>query len=940
MRRRSIWVASCALFVLAVAATSLQRVPAGSLGVGASGIAEPGWHLVAPWSRLRLLPRTGSVRCRGIELRTPEGARFTFDLEGDYAMQGALAPRLASDVRRVGLDAALKALAQSVLDDLGRRSDVETILSDPASLEARVAAAGATAGVTLARVRVTSEIADAVLLRRRTEEARARLQPMRSPVLVIGLDGADWETLDRAVGAGQLPHLARLVREGARADLRSYDPMLSPLLWTTVATGKPPDQHGIADFLVKDKASGLRRPISSDFRKVKALWNDFSELDRPSSWLAWWASYPAEPILGTKVTELVAYTVVRGGREAAATRPHLAWPEDYLAHHKDALVPLTDVALEDMRAVLPWLTEAEYLQAQQRAAAPEAPDPNDKKPQEPVSFVLKLLAAAKTYHALALEQLRAGSPFVAVYYEGIDMMGHRFQHCMEPRMALCPDADYVLYRDAVPAYLRFQDRQIGELLQAAGPDTVTVMVSDHGFKSGARRPPDIPPYTTGMPAEWHRAWGVLLLHGPGIRRGALPPASIYDIAPTLLYLTGLPQAEDLRGRPVLEAFTASRPLERIRSYELVGKPLARDRAVPLDAEAAAEMVANLRALGYVGGGEATAPAALAQSATAEEGEADTQVYYHRNLATNLIKQGDLRAAEAELLQANQRRPFPKTYAMLSEVRASQGRFAEAAAALREGYAAIPDQMNPHSVLWMVEMDLRAGSVPQAEADTRTYGPRTTEGVRTAIEGRMQEARGDLGSAVASYERALAAEPLLTSALLRLQTLYRAAGQPDRIVPYLERGLAASKDADLYQNLLGEHARAKGELPTALAHFQAAVDLQPENGLYLGNLAGTLAALGRKAEAQERLAWALRWSPTDPQAWLAIAGAQDRLGNTDGALQAFKEAKEHGAPEPATDAGTALVLARAGRRDEARRLVADSLSRHPGDPTLRALAARL
>ncbi|HET9299101.1 MAG TPA: tetratricopeptide repeat protein, partial [Candidatus Polarisedimenticolaceae bacterium] len=342
----------------------------------------------------------------------------------------------------------------------------------------------------------------------------------------------------------------------------------------------------------------------------------------------------------------------------------------------------------------------------------------------------------------------------------------------------------------------------------------------------------------------------------------------------------------------------------------------------------------------VGGGDAAPPTATAQSAPAEEGEAETQVYYHRNLATNLIKQGNVREAEAQLLLANQRQPFPKTYAMLSEVRASQGRFADAAAALRDGYAAIPEQMNAHSVLWMVEMDLRAGSTAQAEADARTYGPRTTEGVRTAIEGRMQEARGDLPGAVDSYERALSTEPLLTSALLRLQALYRAAGQPDRILPFLERGLGASKDADLYQNLLGEHARAKGDLKNALTHFQAAVEVQPENGLYLGNLAGTLAALGRKAEAEERLNWALRWNPTDPQAWLAIAGAQDRLGNTDGALQAFKEAKEHGAPEPATDAGTALVLARAGRRDEARRLIADSLSRHPGDPTLRALAARL
>jgi tetratricopeptide (TPR) repeat protein len=940
VRRRSIWVASSGLALLAaVLLFGVQRVPPGQVGVGAAGVAAPGWHLVAPWARLRLLPASGSVHCPGIELRTPEGARFTFTLEADYQIGSAVAGRLGEDLHRHGLEAATATLARSVLEDLARRTDVEAILADPALIEARVAAASGAAGVALGRVRMLSDVADAVLLRRRTEEARARSQPMPHRVLVIGLDGADWETLDPLMRAGALPNLARLVREGARGDLRSYDPMLSPLLWTTMATGKPPDQHGIADFLVKDKTTGRRRPITSDFRKVKALWNAMTELDRPSSWLAWWASYPAESIAGTKVTELLAYTVVRSGREAAASRPHLAWPEDYLARHKDALVPLTEVRLEEVRRILPWLTEADFREAQRRAAIEEPQDPNDKKPQEPVPFVLKLLCAARNYHALALEQLRAGSPFVAVYYEGIDMMGHRFQHCMEPRMAQCADADFARFAEAVPSYLRYQDAQIGELLEAAGRDTVTVLVSDHGFKAGSRRPKDIAPYTTGMPAEWHRAWGVLLLHGPGIRQGTLPRASVYDVAPTLLYLSGLPLAEDMPGRPVLAAFTRPQPAAQIRSYELVGKPLARDRAAPLDPEATEEMMSNLRALGYVGGGE-TSPPAVAPGETAAEGEADTQVYYHRNLATSLIKRGDLRAAEAELVAANERQPFPKTYAMLSEVRATQGRFAEAAQALRDGFAVIPEQMNPHAVLWMVEMDLRAGSADQAVADTRTYGNRASEGVRIAIDGRMQEARGNRPAAAEAYARALAAEPLLTSALLRLQGLYRAAGEPDRIVPYLERGLAAAADADLYHNLLGEHARAKGDLAGALTHFGAAVDLQPENGLYLGNQASALAALGRAPEARETLAWAERWDPREPEAWLAIAGAHDRLGDTDGALAAFRRAKERGAPEAAADAGTAVVLARAGRQEEARRVLAESLARHPDDPTLRSLAARL
>ena len=149
-------------------------------------------------------------------------------------------------------------------------------------------------------------------------------------------------------------------------------------------------------------------------------------------------------------------------------------------------------------------------------------------------------------------------------------------------MTQCADADFARFAEAVPSYLRYQDAQIGELLEAAGRDTVTVLVSDHGFKAGSRRPKDIAPYTTGMPAEWHRAWGVLLLHGPGIRQGTLPRASVYDVAPTLLYLSGLPLAEDMPGRPVLAAFTRPQPAAQIRSYELVGKPLARDRAAPRD----------------------------------------------------------------------------------------------------------------------------------------------------------------------------------------------------------------------------------------------------------------------------------------------------------------------------------------------------------------------
>ena len=109
--------------------------------------------------------------------------------------------------------------------------------------------------------------------------------------------------------------------------------------------------------------------------------------------------------------------------------------------------------------------------------------------------------------------------------------------------------------------------------------------------------------------------GNLATDGPSIRPGKLPPSSLYDIAPTLLYLSGLPAAQDMQGL-VIEAairpeILAKHPPSRIASYEVVGEPLARSKSTPSGAasEALDEMMANLRALGYVGGdpGTATAP---------------------------------------------------------------------------------------------------------------------------------------------------------------------------------------------------------------------------------------------------------------------------------------------------------------------------------------------
>jgi hypothetical protein len=78
--------------------------------------------------------------------------------------------------------------------------------------------------------------------------------PARRRVVVIGIDGADWAVIDRLRAEKRVPVLDGLIARGARGQLGTFKPTLSPALWTTVATGMPADVHGIPNFV-------LQRPV-------------------------------------------------------------------------------------------------------------------------------------------------------------------------------------------------------------------------------------------------------------------------------------------------------------------------------------------------------------------------------------------------------------------------------------------------------------------------------------------------------------------------------------------------------------------------------------------------------------------------------------------------------------------------------------------------------
>ncbi len=71
---------------------------------------------------------------------------------------------------------------------------------------------------------------------------------LASRVAIIGLDGGDWSVIDSLIRAGELPNLAALSSRGRSAVLRSIEPTVSPVVWTSIFSGRPPEQHGIVDW--------------------------------------------------------------------------------------------------------------------------------------------------------------------------------------------------------------------------------------------------------------------------------------------------------------------------------------------------------------------------------------------------------------------------------------------------------------------------------------------------------------------------------------------------------------------------------------------------------------------------------------------------------------------------------------------------------------------
>ncbi len=401
-------------------------------------------------------------------------------------------------------------------------------------------------------------------------------------VLLIGWDAADWEHITPLLEDGLLPTLDAFINRGVMGNLATLQPILSPMLWNSVATGKFADKHGIHGFIEPDPVNGGVRPYTSTSRKCKALWNILTQSGLRSNVVGWWASHPAEPINGNVITN--AFGGVRFD-------PEKGWSFPKGAIHPPEKGP----ELARFKVFPNELTEAHIL-----PFIPDAAKIDQKKDKRLNSFA-KVLSDNASIHAVATALMETEPwDFTAVYYDGIDHFSHAFMAYHPPKLEWIKDEDFALYKDVVKGAYRFHDMMLERLLELAGPETTVILCSDHGFESGSQRPHGTPREPAG-PAVWHRQYGIFVMAGPGIKRDErIYGASLIDVAPTILTLFDLPVGEDMDGRPLLEAFEELPEVKTIPSWEEVaGESGMHTGAEPMDPAQANELMQQFAALGYI-----------------------------------------------------------------------------------------------------------------------------------------------------------------------------------------------------------------------------------------------------------------------------------------------------------------------------------------------------
>jgi predicted AlkP superfamily phosphohydrolase/phosphomutase len=259
--------------------------------------------------------------------------------------------------------------------------------------------------------------------------------------LIIGLDGATWTNLRPWIDEDKLPNLGKLVAEGASGPLTTTIPPVSASAWVSFATGCNPGKHGSFDFVFPRLNAYDIGVVNVNVRGMPPFWKVIEEAGGQVGLASVPITYPPQPISGWTICGFLV-----PNEQAAYTQPPelkqqikdagLVWPlhEFEGNRSRDPRKFLQDMRYfdESRMQVVTWLMK--------------------NRPWDLVSFVIKTT----------------------------DTTQHEVWHLLDPQHPRHDAEMAARVKDDIVAYFQAMDACVGQLVEAAGPETTVIVMSDHG----------------------------------------------------------------------------------------------------------------------------------------------------------------------------------------------------------------------------------------------------------------------------------------------------------------------------------------------------------------------------------------------------------------------------------------------------------------------------
>lgn len=372
----------------------------------------------------------------------------------------------------------------------------------------------------------------------------ANASKARPKIIVVGLNGAELDIMRPLLVRGEMPNLARLIENGISGKLKTVSAPNCPKAYSTIATSVSPDEHGVTGFLV----GGI--PASTNMLKKEPLWSILSKNGVTVGMANVPATFPVMPVNGYMVSGMM--TRGKGCEDGVLCAPKVS---EVIGG--EAVYP-KELKQELMTNIGDFLIDCSRMPSRAQIEGQE-----EKVVKDWLAGVQKI----RDTQAKMFDYLLSKHPtqFTMMVQSCEDRVGHW----------LYPIAPYnVGYNakvatvdvNAFPDQYRAFDKVLGVIMKHVDDNTYLFIVSDHGIKplryyeahdahqDHAGTTPVIAKHDY---ADGDEVPGSFFALGPNIKKGEQLvglPVSVYDVAPTVLYLYGIQKPPYMQGRVISEIF--------------------------------------------------------------------------------------------------------------------------------------------------------------------------------------------------------------------------------------------------------------------------------------------------------------------------------------------------------------------------------------------------